>query len=90
MPYDDICEKLGVPVVNSMIEYNIIHLRLTSSLSDDVPIHNSPIITPESPASLVAMRKLLSGYSKYKFGGEIILWCDSRCREENHGTESVI
>ena len=26
-------------------------------------------------------------YSKYKFGGEIILWCDSRCREENRGSK---
>ena len=25
-------------------------------------------------------------YSKYKFGDEIILWCDSRCREENRGS----
>ena len=25
-------------------------------------------------------------YSKYKFGGEIILWCDSRCREDNRGS----
>ena len=59
VPYDVICDNIGMSVVNSMIEYNIIHLRPTSSLSDDVPLHENPIITAESPAALVAMKELL-------------------------------
>ena len=31
----------------------------TSRLSFDVPSHEEPIITAESPAALIAMRKLL-------------------------------
>ena len=26
-------------------------------------------------------------YSKYKFGGEIILWCDGKCRDGSHGSK---
>lgn len=57
--YDTVCEKLGISVINSLIEYNIVHLRPTSSLSYDVPMHDTPVITAESPASFAAMKKLL-------------------------------
>ena len=36
--------------------------------------------------SLFSNEDLNLMYSKYKFWGEIILWCDSRCREENRGS----
>ena len=36
--------------------------------------------------SLFSNEDLNLMYSKYKFGGEIILWCDSRCREDNRGS----
>ena len=60
MSYGQICETLGESVVNSLIEYNIINLRPTSSFSHDLPMYDTPIITAESPASLVAMEELIS------------------------------
>ena len=36
--------------------------------------------------SLFSNEDLNLMYSKYKFGGEIILWCDGRCREESRSS----
>ena len=45
-----------------------------------------PYIDGRHQISLFSSEDLNLMYSKYKFGGEIILWCDSRCREENRGS----
>ena len=57
--YDDLCKEMGHTIINSMIQYNLIHLRPTARLSFDVCKHKDPIITAESPAALVAMKRLL-------------------------------
>ena len=57
--YNTLCKELGSAVINSMIQYNLIHLRPTARLSFDVPKHRDPIITAKSPAALVAMKSLL-------------------------------
>ena len=57
--YNTACQELGKSVVHSLIQYNLVHMCPTSRLSFDVPSHNKPIITAESPAALMAMRKLL-------------------------------
>ena len=60
LDYNDMCSKFGTGVVNSIISSNIpLYLRPTSRLAYDVPNHASPIITAESPAAFVAMKKVL-------------------------------
>ena len=39
LDYDTLCGKFGKEVVNSMIEYNLMHLRPTCTLSYDMPLH---------------------------------------------------
>ena len=39
LDYELLCEKFSKDVVNSLIEYNIIHLRPTSHMSFDVLMH---------------------------------------------------
>ena len=58
--YNKLCEKFDKEKVDSMIKHNLMHLRPTSSLSFDVPSHNTPIVTAESQAARVAMKKILS------------------------------
>ena len=60
LDYNEVCGRFGKDAVDSMIKYNIIHLRPTSRLSYDVPDHTDPIITAVSPAALVAMKKVLA------------------------------
>ena len=67
LDYSDMCLKLGSGVINSMIKYNIICLRPTSRLANDVPNHANPIITAESPAAFVAMKKALEKHWKHQF-----------------------
>ena len=64
LDYSTMCFKFGSGVVNSMIKYNIIRLRPTSRLAYDVPNHVNPIITAESPAAYVAMKKVLGKHWK--------------------------
>ena len=58
--YNSACDSIGKDIINSMIEYNLIHMRPTSRLSFDVPEHKRPIITAESPAALAAMKMLVN------------------------------
>jgi len=60
--YDSLCEEFG----KTMIQHNLIYLRPTSCLSFDIPPHENPIITAESPAALVAMKQLLSQVNSEK------------------------
>ena len=60
LSYKSLCDIVGKSTVNSLIEYNILHLRPTSRLAFDVPIHANPIITAESPAAYVAMKEVLN------------------------------
>ena len=58
--YDQLCGKFGEKIINSVIDYNLLHLRPTSHLSFDIPDHENPIVTAESPAALVAIRELVA------------------------------
>lgn len=58
--YNSACDSIGKDIINSMIEYNLIHMRPTSRLSFDVLGHKKPIITAESPAALAAMKMLVN------------------------------
>lgn len=57
--YETLCSKFGKETINSVIEYNVMHLRPTCTLSFDVEAHEEPIVTPESPASKAAMERIL-------------------------------
>ena len=46
--------------MNSVIEYNLMHVRPTATKVFDVLWHDMSIITPESPAAKVAMIRVLS------------------------------
>ena len=59
LDYNVVCSIFGKDVIDFMIKYDIIHLRPTCRLAYDVPDHTNPIITAESPAALVAMKKIL-------------------------------
>ena len=58
--YDEACEEISAEVMFLMIKYNVIHFRPTSYLAFDTPAHITPIMTAESPASLVVMKGILS------------------------------
>ena len=60
LEYDQLCEKFGLEIMDSVIEYNLMHLRPTSALSFDVPLHKIPIVIPESQAAKVAMENILN------------------------------
>lgn len=57
--YNGVCQDMGKEVVDSMIEYNLIQLRPTSMLSFDISEHTDPIVTSETPAAFVAMKRIL-------------------------------
>ena len=61
--YKTACEEFGKPVIHSMIEYNLLHMRPTSRLSFDIPSHNEPLVTAETPAALLAMKTILRDYA---------------------------
>lgn len=75
LDYSDMCLKLGSGVINSMIKYNIICLRPTSRLANDVPNHANPIITAESPAAFIAMKKVLEKHWKHQFNKILSFIC---------------
>lgn len=59
--YDDLCKEIGKEVIDAMIDHNLLHLRPTKRFSYDLPDspYDEPIVTAETPASLVAMRHIL-------------------------------
>ena len=57
--YSEMCRQFGEEVVNSVIEYNLMHLRPTHYLTCDISYHRKPVVTPESPAAFAAMKLLL-------------------------------
>lgn len=59
LDYNSLCEEFGKKTINSMIAYNLLNFRPTSSLSFDIPSHRDPVITAESPAAFVAMKRLI-------------------------------
>ena len=66
-----------------------IRVSLIKQFDEQVPDSvkfNVGYIDGRHQISLFSNEDLNLMYSKYKFGGEIILWCDSRCREENRGS----
>ena len=67
LDYNVVCFKFGQGVIKSMIKHNVIHLRTTSRLAYDVPNHADPIITAESPAAFVAMKKVLEECWKFEW-----------------------
>ena len=71
------------------------HSKFTSvtavrvSLIEQVPESvkfNVGYIDGRHQMSLFSNEDLNLMYSKYKFGGEVILWCDGRCREESRSS----
>ena len=61
--YSGVCTKFGEDIVNSVIEYNLMHLRPRHYLTFDIPYHRKPVVTPESPAAFAAMKLLLKRIS---------------------------
>lgn len=57
--YESMCSKLGKAAINLIIEYNLMHVQPTAMMCFDVPWHDLPIVTAESPAAKVAMEKVL-------------------------------
>lgn len=58
--YQDVCDVIDQRVVDALIEANVLHLRPTEKYSYDIPGHKSrPILTAETPSSLLAMREIL-------------------------------
>ena len=58
--YSNMCSQFGEAIINSMIEYNLMHVRPTATMAFDIPWHGMPIITPELPAAKVALTRVLS------------------------------
>lgn len=58
--YSHLWSNFGEAIVNSVIEYNLMHIRPTATMAFDAPWHDMPIITPELPAAKVAMIRVLS------------------------------
>ena len=59
--YDDLRESFGQHIIDSLIEYNVLHLRPYFALSKDLvplPIVSESIVTAESPIGMFAMRAL--------------------------------
>ena len=59
MMYDDLCEQIGAPVVDSFIEHNILHLRPTRRCTHDLPamfydkLDDVPVVTAEFACGLM-------------------------------------
>ena len=64
--YYDICHTHGKPVVDSLIQNNVLHLRPTKRFSDDLEfqVDGVPVVTPETPCGFVAMKQLVSEFEK--------------------------
>ena len=60
--YNNTCRIYGKDIIHSMVGHKLVHVRPTSRLAYDVPSHSSPAITAESPAALVAMKKVLARF----------------------------
>ena len=59
--YQDLCAELGRPVIDSLIEHNIAHLRSTRLCSYDIEVPGEikgGLITAESPCGLYVMKNL--------------------------------
>ena len=59
--YEDLCEEISQPVVDALIDYNLLHLRPSKDFTYDLPEYDATkaILTAETPSSLVAMRNML-------------------------------
>ena len=61
--YYEMCEEIKEESLQSLIEYNIVHMRPYCKLSyqdlDPLPIKPEPVITPESQVGLLAMKQLV-------------------------------
>ena len=44
LDYEDVCDKFTSEVVDSLIEYDILHVRPTATLAHDIPWHDLPIV----------------------------------------------
>jgi len=55
-------DDMGVEVVSSLIEYNILHYRSVSRILYDIPKFKGPIVTAESGCSLYTMELVLKQY----------------------------
>ena len=55
--YFHLCNTLGKPIIDSLIEHNVIHLRPTSQCCFD--IKKGDIVTAESPCGLNAMKHMV-------------------------------
>ena len=66
LAYQDLCKEMGRPVVDSLIEHNIIHLRPTKLCSYDVDVGDikGGLITAESPCGLHVMKHLVNNEAK--------------------------
>ena len=63
--YEDLCDKLGALVTDSLIEHNIIHLHPTRRCSYDLPIRDDvPVVTAQSACGIFAMEHLLKSLDK--------------------------
>lgn len=57
--YENLCYIVGKEVVDALIGANILHLRMTSSYSHDIPYYNRPILTAANPSKLLAMKEIV-------------------------------
>ena len=62
LAYEDLCKEIGLSVVDSLIDSNLLHLRPSPNFAYDLPKHHASksILTAETPSSLVAMKEVLS------------------------------
>jgi len=65
--YNSLCREMGDEVVNSFINHNLLHLRPVKDFSYDLPEapDEEPIVTAETPSSVVAMKQLLKDIQKW-------------------------
>ena len=57
--YFNLCDTLGKPIIDSLIEHNVIHLWPTSQCCFDIDIKKGDIVTAETPCGLNAMKRMV-------------------------------
>ena len=59
--YENACNRFGKVYIDSLVEKNLVHLRPTKQFSYDLILQEDgvPVITPETPCGLIAMKKIL-------------------------------
>ena len=59
--YDSLCTMIGQEALDSLIKYNLVHLRPCAAFPSDIEDDRSgfPAVTPHMPCDLLLMKQML-------------------------------